>query len=170
VVTVPLLDDGDIEAHLQEHYQLDAVRASVITALAEGDLNYAIKLLDGEADDSSHQFTQWMRACFRKSYLSMVQLAEDFHSLDKLSQKNRLKYGIHAMREALLYTSGAHTMVRSQGEESKFLQDFSKVLDLDKIEKSFTLMNDASYHLERNGSAKMIFLDLSLNLAKTINP
>jgi DNA polymerase-3 subunit delta' len=39
-----------------------------------------------------------------------------------------------------------------------------------KIEKSYKLMNDAAYHLERNGSAKMIFLDLSLQLSKTINP
>jgi len=31
-------------------------------------------------------------------------------------------------------------------------------------------MNDATYHLERNGSAKMIFLDLSLQLSKTMNP
>jgi len=43
-------------------------------------------------------------------------------------------------------------------------------MTLEKIEKSFTLMNDANYHLERNGSAKMIFLDLSIKLARTINP
>ena len=43
-------------------------------------------------------------------------------------------------------------------------------MDLEKIEKSYTLMNDASYHLERNGSAKMIFLDVSLKLSRTINP
>jgi DNA polymerase-3 subunit delta' len=43
-------------------------------------------------------------------------------------------------------------------------------MDIEKVERSFKLINDASYHLERNGSAKMIFLDLSLKLAKTINP
>jgi DNA polymerase-3 subunit delta' len=61
-------------------------------------------------------------------------------------------------------------MTRSRGEELNFIQNFSKVMDIQKIEKSYTLMNDASFHLERNGSAKMIFLDVSLKLARTINP
>lgn len=59
---------------------------------------------------------------------------------------------------------------RAQGDELKFVQQFGSVMDVYKIEKSYKLMNDAAYHLERNGSAKMIFLDLSLQLAKTINP
>ncbi len=111
-----------------------------------------------------------MRACFKKNYASLVAMAEGFHALDKMSQKNVLLYSINAMRESLLQYAGAHTMLRSHGDELKFIQDFSKVLSIDKIEKSFKLMNDAHYHLERNGSAKMIFLDLSLNLAKTIKP
>jgi DNA polymerase-3 subunit delta' len=70
----------------------------------------------------------------------------------------------------LLHASGAKTINRARGEELKFVQDFSKVMDVEKVEKSFKLLNDATYHLERNGSAKMIFLDLSLKIAKTINP
>ena len=97
-------------------------------------------------------------------------MAEDYHALDKLSQKNMMIYSMNMMRETLLKISGASAMNRSRGDELKFIQDFGKVMDLEKIEKSFTLMNDANYHLERNGSAKMIFLDLSLKLAKTINP
>jgi DNA polymerase-3 subunit delta' len=61
-------------------------------------------------------------------------------------------------------------MIRLRGEELKFMERFSKVMDIEKIEKSFTLMSDANYYLERNGSAKMIFLDLSISLSKTINP
>jgi DNA polymerase-3 subunit delta' len=74
------------------------------------------------------------------------------------------------MRETLLSVSGSDSIHRVQGEELKFIQQFTSVMNVQKIEKSFKLMNDATYHLERNGSAKMIFLDLSLQLAKTMNP
>ena len=74
------------------------------------------------------------------------------------------------MRETLLNISQADSIHRIQGEELKFIQQFSTVMSVQKIEKSFKLINDATYHLERNGSAKMIFLDLSLQLSKTINP
>ena len=60
-------------------------------------------------------------------------------------------------------------MNRTRGDELKFIQDFSKVLNADKVEKTFDLLNQASYHLERNGSAKMIFLDLSLKLSKALS-
>ena len=81
-----------------------------------------------------------------------------------------MTYGMNMMRETLLALSGASAITRLDGEERKFIQDFSKVMSVDKIDKSFILMNDASYHMERNGSPKMIFLDLSLKLTKIINP
>jgi DNA polymerase-3 subunit delta' len=81
-----------------------------------------------------------------------------------------MTYSINMMRETMLHLSGANAINRTRGDELKFVQDFSKVMSVEKIEKSFKLMNDASYFLERNGSAKMIFLDLSLKLSKTLNP
>ena len=68
-----------------------------------------------------------MRACFRKSYGALVTMAEEYHALDKLSQKNLMTYGMNMMRETLLNVSGSTSMNRSRGEELKFIQDFSKV-------------------------------------------
>ena len=170
LITIPLLGDQDIENYLVEKKSIERKRASAITQLAEGNLNLAFRLSENEEDDSAPLFIEWMRACFKKNYGSMVVMSEEFHALDKLRQRNILQYGMGMMRESLLKYSGAHDLHRIQGEELKFIQDFSKVLNVHKIEKSFKLMNDATYHLERNGSAKMIFLDLSLQLSKTINP
>lgn len=169
IVTVPLLDDQEVEEHLTIT-GVDATKAARIAQLAEGNLNYAIKLIDTDDDDNATLFTEWMRACFRKNYPTLVALAENYHALDRLSQKNRMTYSMNMMRETLLHVAGAKDMNRARGEELKFIQDFSKVMNVNKIERSYVLMNDASYHLERNGSAKMIFLDLSLQIAKTLNP
>lgn len=170
LITIPLLGDKDIENYLVEKRSIERKRASAITRLAEGNLNLAFKLSENEEDDSAPLFIEWMRACFKKSYGNMVVMSEEFHALDKLRQRNMLHYGMGMMRESLLKQAGADELHRIQGEELKFVQDFSKVMNVHKIEKSFKLMNDATYHLERNGSAKMIFLDLSLQLSKTINP
>jgi len=169
IVSVPLLQDREIESYLVQR-GMEARKAARITQLAEGDINHALKLGETEEDDNTQRFTEWMRACFKKNYITLVPMAEEYHGLDKLSQKNLMIYSLNIMRETLLRISGADQMNRSQGDELKFIQDFSKVMNVEKIEKSFTLINDASYHLERNGSAKMIFLDLSLKLARTINP
>jgi DNA polymerase-3 subunit delta' len=169
IVTVPLLTDQEVEDQLVGH-GVEGGKARKIAHLTEGNLNAALKAIDSQEDDNASRFMEWMRACFKKSYATLVNLSENYHALDKMSQKNLMAYSINVFRETLLNLSGAHSINRLQGEELKFVQDFSKVMNVEKIDKSFTLMNDASYHLERNGSPKMIFLDLSLKLSKIINP
>jgi DNA polymerase-3 subunit delta' len=170
IVTVPLLHDEEVTSILHQKNGVEISRAEKISQLAEGNLNFALKLIENEEDDNAQRFTEWMRACFKKNYLTLVTMAEDYHALDKLSQKNMMTYSVNIFRETLLNLSGATAINRTRGEELKFVQDFSKVMDVQKIEKSFKLINDATYHLERNGSAKMIFLDLSLKLSQTIKP
>jgi DNA polymerase-3 subunit delta' len=170
IVTVPLLGDDELAGYLQQHNNTDPERAAKVAQLADGNINLAFRLLEKVEDNSTQWFTDWMRACFGRKYMTLVNQAEEYHGLDKLSQRNRISYGMNMMRESLLHVSGAGTINRTRGNELKFIQDFSKVLTLDKVEKTFKLMNEASYHLERNGSAKMIFLDLSLKLSRTLNP
>jgi DNA polymerase III subunit delta' len=170
IVTVPLMADDEMESFLINRYKLEEGRARKIAHLADGSLPLAIKLLDKEEDNNAQQFTDWMRACFKKNYGVLVSFADHYHGLDKLSQRNLMSYSINMLRETMLHVAGASPINRTRGDELKFVQDFSKVMSVDKIEKSFSLINEASYHLERNGSAKMIFLDLSLKLSKTLNP
>jgi DNA polymerase-3 subunit delta' len=170
IVTVPLLHDNEVQSYLREKHGVEERKAEKLAQLAEGRLNLGIKLIDSEEDNNTQRFIEWMRACFRKNYGTLVTMADEYHSLDKLNQRSLISYSINMMRESLLNISGAADMNRTRGDELKFVQDFSKVLTLDKVEKSFKLLNDAGYHLERNGSAKMIFLDLSLKLSKTLNP
>jgi len=170
IVTVPLLLDEEVESCLIEKYSVEKNKANRIARLAEGNLNLAIQLIESEEGDNAQRFMDWMRTCFGKKYGALVSMSEEFHALDKLSQRNMITYSINAMREVLLQISGASKMNRSQGEELTFIERFSKQFNIEKIEKSFQLLNEAHYHLERNGSAKMIFLDMSLKIAKTLNP
>ncbi len=170
IVTVPLLFDEEIESSLVEKYSVEKSKANRIARLSEGNLNLAIQLIENEEGDNAQRFIDWMRTCYKKSYGGLVSMAEEFHGLDKLSQRNMITYSMNALREVLLQLSGAGNMNRMQGEELTFIQNFSKQLNIEKVEKSFKLLNEAHYHLERNGSAKMIFLDMSLKISKTINP
>ncbi len=170
IVTVPLLDDAETEQYLVEKFKIDPDRASKIAHLADGNLALAARLLEKEEDNNSQQFAEWMRACYEKKYGILVSMADQYHALDKLSQRNLMQYSINMLRETMLHLAGAENINRTRGEERNFVQRFSNVMTADKIEKSFKLINDASYHLERNASAKMTFLDLSLQLSKTLSP
>lgn len=170
LIQVPPLTDKDLEDYLKNETKIaEADRRSIIQ-LADGDINLALRISENDENINQDLFVDWMRACFKKSYADLVRMADEFHQLDKLNQRNMLYYSMSMMRESLLYMAGSTSINRTQGNEMKFIQDFSKVLDVMKIEKANRIMSDAYYYLERNGSAKMIFLNLSLQLSTTLNP
>lgn len=168
-VVVPMLSDKDLETYLESQPGIDPKKINKVTAEAEGNIRLAQELLSSEIEDSHERMALWMRTCFRKDYAAMVPLADEFHEFDRLQQQSFLAYTLMMMRETLLAMSGATDMLRSRDGEQKFVQDFSKVMTVARIEKTNQLITDATLHLERNGSAKMIFLDLSLQVSKVLN-
>lgn len=164
LVQVPLLEDQEVGDYLNGKGISDE-RTNEIMALAEGNLNLAIKLIDSEQDHYQDRFSTWMRACFKRDYGKMVSLSDEFHEFDKLDQRNFLSYSLTMIREAALQFSGAVKLNRVKGSEVKFIQDFSKQLNVVRAERINTLVSEATYHLERNGSPRMIFLDLSLQIS-----
>lgn len=167
IVTIPLLTDDAMLAFLRDKQGMNENTAQRLVQLADGNLNLAQKLAAQEQNDSTSFFIEWMRACYSQKFPALVSMAEEYHAMDKLTQRNLLTYSINMIRETLLYTAGAESINRTRGEELEFVQKFSTVFDVNKIEQSFQLLNEAGLHLERNGSAKMIFLDLSLKIAQT---
>lgn len=167
-VHVPLLDDDDMEKYLAAHANLSGARLSKVVQLAEGNLNFALALTESEEDNNQEVFSDWMRACVKPNFQRLVELSESFHELDRLSQRNLLRYSQNMLREALLQLAGAESISRAKGDELEFIRKFSAVMNVSRIEKASQWINDSELFLERNGSAKMIFLDLSLQIAGII--
>lgn len=170
IIHVPMLTDEQLTDYLSDTQKTDPAKLAGIVQSSEGDLNLSLSLMNAEEDHHQELFSDWMRACFKKDLVKLVGLSESFHELDKLSQRTLLQYGLNMMREAMLQLAGATQINRTKEAELKFISDFSKVLSIPKIDKTTQLIGASEVFLERNGSAKMIFLDLSLQIAGIINP
>lgn len=167
-VSVPLLEDKDVETFLQKH-EPDASRRTRAVDNAEGNLHLALNLLAEEAEDPHLRLAEWLRACYKQDAVKMLLMSEAFHEMDKLQQHALLAYALKMLRETLLVQAGADDLLRSHDAEQKFARDFSKVMPLHAVDLAYQLINDAAAMLERNGSAKMIFMDASLRLARGMN-
>lgn len=168
-VTVPLLQDKELDGFLQGR-EPDASRRGKAVANAEGNLHLALDLLTEEEGEDPHtRLADWLRACYKQDAVKMLTLSEEFHEMDKLQQHALLAYAMKILRETLLVHAGADDLLRSRDAEQKFVRDFSKFMPLRAVEVAYQLMNEAGAMLERNGSAKMIFMDASLRLSRVIN-
>jgi DNA polymerase-3 subunit delta' len=166
IVTIPLTQDADITAELKKTGIQDQEKIMRVVARAEGNLSAALRIALEQDEPSEPVFQDWMRSCFRLDPSRLMQLSEDFHAADRMNQRNLLNYGLSVLRETLVIISGSSALSRVVGNELEFIKKFSAVMNVERISRVNKLINDALYHLERNASAKMIFMDLSLQINK----
>lgn len=165
---VPMLDDEDLERFLHNHFPGAQPRVGAVVHLADGNLALARELMEAEQDEQHEQFVQWLRACYAQKFEQLVPQADAFHDLDRLRQQSWMSYSLAMMREGLLQLAGAPQIQRVTGAELSFIQNFSRQLTVARIEKIQKQLTEAAYFLERNGSAKMIFLDLSIQIGQIL--
>jgi DNA polymerase-3 subunit delta' len=165
---VPLMEDADVDQYLQRFPDIDAKKRLKIVAEAEGNLRLALELRETETEDVHDQLAIWLRACFKRDVPKLIGLSDDFHEFDRQAQQSFITHALVLMRESLLVLGGADKLLRSRDGEQKFVQDFSKVMTVARVDRGQQLLSEAAFHLERNGSAKMIFLDLSMQLSAVL--
>lgn len=136
--------------------------------LSDGSLNKSIKNLSNAENDLFDFFRDWMRLCFQKNIEGIVSMSDPFHKLGRESQKNVLDYGIKLFRNILLSVSNTSEIIHLPEAEKSFVKKFASVMDEDKLEILFKLLNDAHYNILRNANPKLTFTNLSVEIMKNI--
>jgi DNA polymerase-3 subunit delta' len=173
VMITPFTDE-EVKNYIIEKFSLEEKQASRIAFLADGNMDAAIQMTGETTEDNHDMFRDWMRLCFilfRKSsnLLELNQWSEAFAAQGREAQKTLLQYGINILRETLVYKHTGQQLVRLQQEDLKFVEGFAKVLTDDMIETVSNRLNETFYHIERNASAKITFMDASFFIASVFN-
>ena len=168
LINIPLLADADVADYLVDKNQVEAHRAKQVAYLAEGNLAKAIEILEQDDDDIHESFAGWMRLCFKPDVAGLIKLADQFSSMTKTTQKQILEYGLTVFRDLFLFVNGGEKLVRLEGDELQFVERFGKVVNPNGIEFITNEISETHYYLERNANPKILFLDLSLRIARVI--
>lgn len=165
-INIPAVEESALAKYLEKQLDIDEEKALNIALSVEGNISLAIEKSKSENLVISTWFSDWMRAVYSKNLNKLVQLADKFDAIAKEDQKALLEYGLHIFRQCLYQISNAPELIKSLEKEKAFITNFAKTLDPTIIGTMAEKISDAHYHLERNGRAKILHLDLSLNLIK----
>ena len=172
LIKVNRIADEEIKLALMEKHSLASNDASRIAYLADGNFNSALKLISEKQEDNFylHQFREWMRMCFKVDVGGIVGWVEEIANakVGREKQKEFLSYGLNIIRECLAGMYGDKKLLRVDGEELDFVQKLSTKLDGNICKQLSDELNEAILHIERNGSGKIIFTDLSLKCMKIV--
>ena len=164
-ILVRAFSDQEVSSHLVETGRCEAKAAAQIAMLADGNMRTAFQLIDQVEDQTVRQLRDWFRLCATKNLKEIFQLSEDFHKADKESQKSLMLAGLNVTREILFKNLDLDHLLRTTDDDRTFINNISKkMLTEEHAVQLYETFNAAHYHLERNGNAKMIFTDLSMEI------
>ena len=167
VITDALIATHKVEANL----------AKKIAHQCEGNYNKALHLLHKDDDDSIFEewFINWVRAAFKAKgnasvIADLISWSATIAKEGRETQKNFLQFCIQFFRQALLLNYQATDLVYLEPNFENFkLEKFAPFVHGNNIADIFKELEDAMYHIERNGNSNIILTDLSIKLTRLLH-
>ncbi len=173
----PRLSENDIANALIDREGVEESEAQRMAYQAEGNYNKAQHLAQNNSSELVFEewFITWVRSAFKaKGNPSVIQdligWSEAIAKSGRETQKQFLQYCSHFFRQAVLLNFGAPDLVYLNPQTANFkLEKFAPFVHSANILAIEKELHEAEYHIERNGNAKIILLDLSIKLTRLLH-
>lgn len=172
LVKIPSFKTNDIEKYLLVRFNLTAEKAADISRVSNGNITRAIELCENEESNLANleRFKSLMRFAWKRDIISLINWSEEVASTGREAQKNFISFSLRLLRENLMLTLGQlkNSLVYLTGAEAEFSGKFHPSVNQNNIYQLNEELNMVYSHIEANGNAKIIFLDLALKVTKLI--
>lgn len=169
LVKIPLLTNLEVEASLELNAGVAMQKAQQVAALAEGNYREALQLLQHADDDWDAMLREWLNSILRTGPVAQVKWIDETAKLGREKQKQFLKYFIHLLEQAIRLRVIDQTNNEQPSTNNDFATRLNKLCSLAQQEAIINELDKASYYIERNANAKMLFHALSIRLYHIIN-
>ena len=177
VLHFPLLPEETIASGLVKKFHIEKSVASKIAHQSNGNYNKACDLIYQDSEDIQFEkwFVVWIRSAFKakgnKSAIhDLISWSEEIAKTGRETQKKFLRFCLNYFRQALLLNYKANELVYLEPKSENFkLEKFAPFVHDNNILEISKEIQDAVYHIERNGNSKIILTDLSIKLTRLLH-
>lgn len=177
ILHIPVLSEENIYTQLTDNYQVNSNEARKISHKSDGDFNKALHIIKNDGDEVFFEnlFVFWVRTAFKakgnKSAINdLFDWSEELAKEGRETQKKFLSFCLEIFRQAMLKNYKTNSLIYFKSHDGKFSFDkFSTYIHQNNIFEIKDALEKAEYHIERNGNAKIIFTDLSIQLTRLIH-
>lgn len=169
LVKIPALDSRDIESTLVAKAGLPPEQARLIANASGGNYREALQQVQHADEDYFNLLREWLNAALRSGPAAQLKIIEEIARLGREKQKQFLRYFVHLLEQALRLEVSGGAMAESllagmSAGERDLAVKLNKQMSLEQKEAVTAELDKASYYVERNANAKILFHALTIKL------
>ena len=172
LIKIRAFTNDEIKSYLRSIFGTTDLKASEISRVANGNIIRAIELCVNNESSALHldSFRRLMRFAWKRDVISIIDWSEEMASTGREAQKNYFIFALRLLRENLMLSLQQlqNNIVFLAGEEADFSEKFHPFINKNNIYPLVDEFNLAYSHIEANGNAKIVFLDLGLRVTRLI--
>ena len=160
-IKVPRLTNSEIEKALIEKGQIEPDKAAQVAAMSDGNYLEALHLLQHSDADFLTLIREWLNAILKNGPLAQLKWVDEISKMGREPQKQFLKYFNHLLEQSIRLK-----VLGSELPMDPALKDFAlrinKIAGVGQMEAIIQELDKATYYIERNANAKMLFMALGI--------
>lgn len=169
LVKIPSLETSAIEQALVKKSGCAPEQARLIANASEGNYREALQLAQHADEDFHSLLKEWLNATLKNQPIAQVKAIEEIARLGREKQKQFLRHFTHQIEQAVrLQVADDRLSERLLQSMSPAEQDFAvrlnKAMSLEQKEALSEELDKATYHIERNANAKILFHALTIKI------
>jgi DNA polymerase III subunit delta' len=172
LIKIPAFTNDELISYLRGTCGSTEIKSADIARVANGNIVRAIGLCNNDESATLHleSFRRLMRFAWKRDIISIIEWSEQMTITGREAQKNYISFALRLLRENLMLSLQQlkNDLVFLTGEEADFSEKFHPFITKSNIYPLVTEFNLAYSHIEANGNAKIIFLDLALRVTRLI--
>jgi len=169
-------NDTDIVEYLKTKYpEINQEEIIDIAKISEGNIVYAEKIINESSEDKNQLqdnfklFVEFMKIAYTFDFTNIVSMVNGISGMNREEQKLFLQYSLRMFRENFVMNSiKEDNLLHLTKKEKEFSVKFSKIIHQSNIFALYEEFNLAHYHITRNASAKILFMDLILKTGRLL--
>src|SRR6188768_2612270 len=162
MIKIPMLETTDIESALIDS-KIDPSKARQVAATAEGNYREALQLLQHAEEDWQGILRDWLNSIIKTGPIAQTKWVEETSRLGREKQKQFLRYFNHLLEQSIrskIMGSNIHL----PDNEKDFADRLNRLADISQQQAIIEELDKATYYIERNANAKILFHALTIKL------
>lgn len=167
LIKIPSLEIKDIKEALISKNNADPVVARQVASVSEGNYHEALQQIQHAEEDWQALLREWLNAILKTGPIAQTKWVEDISKLGREKQKQFLRYFNHLLEQAIhlrILPPEKQDELFVQDVERDFAGRLNKIAGIEQQKAIIEELDKASYYIERNANAKMLFHALTIKL------